>query len=214
MTTPAPSAPLRRHARSNRARILAVARRELGSSPDTTLDEIAIAAGVARRTLYGHFPGREALLEALAEEAEQALRDALEDGPALDGRPEYALAQLVLRLWGVGDRYRMLISVARRDLGVERVEKLLEPARHAVTAVLARGQEEGTFHRLLPVDALNAGLEALSMALLERLDPEEFQDLPGAVAMQSLVAAGVPALAAQEVVGEVRREAPGAPPGA
>lgn len=207
MTTPAPTTPLRRHARSNRARILAVARRELGASPDATLDEIAIAAGVARRTLYGHFPGRQALLEALAEEAEQALRDALDDGSALDGRPGHALAQLVLRMWGVGDRYRMLISVARRDLGAERVDTLLEPARRAVTAVLARGQEEGLFHRLLPADALNAGLEALSLALLERLDPEELHDLPGAVAMQSLIAAGVPPQAAREIVGAVRQEA-------
>ena len=66
--------PRRSHARSNHARILAAAREELSRDPDASLDEIARAAGVVRRTLYGHFPNRQALLAALAEEAAQAVR--------------------------------------------------------------------------------------------------------------------------------------------
>ncbi|NEC71302.1 TetR family transcriptional regulator, partial [Streptomyces rochei] len=77
MTKPVAREPQRRNARSNRARILATARRELGRNPDTTLEELARAAGVVRRTLFGHFPGRAALLEALAEEASEALRGAM-----------------------------------------------------------------------------------------------------------------------------------------
>ncbi|GLP66470.1 hypothetical protein TUSST3_30900 [Streptomyces sp. TUS-ST3] len=69
--------PQRRNARSNRARILATARRELGRNPDITLEELARASGVVRRTLFGHFPGRAALLEALAEEAAESLRSAV-----------------------------------------------------------------------------------------------------------------------------------------
>ena len=65
--------PQRSHARANRARILEVAREELGRNPEASLDEIARAAGVARRTFYGHYPNRKTLIEALAEEAGQAL---------------------------------------------------------------------------------------------------------------------------------------------
>ena len=66
---PRPNTPQRRHARSNRARLLAAARTELSRDPDVSLDEIARAAGVVRRTLYGHFPNREALIDALATES-------------------------------------------------------------------------------------------------------------------------------------------------
>ena len=44
-------------AHATRARILEAARRELGRDPDSSLGDIAEAAGVARRTLYEHFAG-------------------------------------------------------------------------------------------------------------------------------------------------------------
>jgi AcrR family transcriptional regulator len=64
-------------ARPSRARILAAGRRQLSQNPDASLTDIADAAGVARRTLYQYFPRREALVDALATEAGQALTDAL-----------------------------------------------------------------------------------------------------------------------------------------
>lgn len=45
----------------NRARILAAARQGLRDDPDASLDSIARAAGLATRTLYGHFANRQAL---------------------------------------------------------------------------------------------------------------------------------------------------------
>ncbi|MDQ1047052.1 helix-turn-helix domain-containing protein [Streptomyces sp. V4I2] len=53
-----------------------VARETLSADPETTVDDIARAAGIARRTLYGHFAGREDLVNALAEEAVESLRQA------------------------------------------------------------------------------------------------------------------------------------------
>ncbi|WP_329375119.1 helix-turn-helix domain-containing protein [Streptomyces sp. NBC_01483] len=60
--------PQRSDARSNRTRILATARQKLRDNPDASLDSIAQAAGVARRTLYGHFSSRQALVAALTQE--------------------------------------------------------------------------------------------------------------------------------------------------
>ncbi|MDI5905957.1 helix-turn-helix domain-containing protein, partial [Streptomyces sp. 12257] len=59
----------RRDARATRARILDAARRELTRDPDSSLEGIAGAAGVARRTVYVHFASRAALVEGLAAEA-------------------------------------------------------------------------------------------------------------------------------------------------
>lgn len=194
MTKPAAREPLRRNARANRARILATARREFGRNPDVTLEELARAAGVVRRTLFGHFPGREALLEALAEEASESLRSALASGvQAAEGEPaEHALARLALSMWPVGDRYRLLLALAERDLGAQRVAEVLAPARAAATAILDRGQRDGVFHTHLPAAALSAGLEAMTVALLESVNTGVLEDDGTRVAIVTLIAAGIP----------------------
>ncbi|WP_314224618.1 TetR/AcrR family transcriptional regulator [Streptomyces zaehneri] len=195
--------PQRRNSRSNRARILATARQELGRNPDVTLEEIARASGVVRRTLFGHFPGRAALLEALAEEASEALRGALAVATAPREPAERALAHFVHTIWPVGDRYRLLLALARRDLGDERVTEILAPARDEVTAILARGQRDGVFHTQLPPAVLSAGLEAMQVALLEEVNTGALEDDGTRTAVVTLVAAGVPEERARAVVGEV-----------
>ncbi|KQX63161.1 TetR family transcriptional regulator [Streptomyces sp. Root1310] len=195
--------PQRRNSRSNRARILATARQELGRNPDVTLEEIARASGVVRRTLFGHFPGRAALLEALAEEASEALRGALAVATAPQEPAERALAHFVHTIWPVGDRYRLLLALARRDLGDERVAEILSPARDEVTNILARGQRDGVFHTQLPPAVLSAGLEAMQVALLEEVNTGALEDDGTRTAVVTLVAAGVPEERARAVVGEV-----------
>jgi len=195
--------PQRRNSRSNRARILATARRELGRNPDVTLEELARASGVVRRTLFGHFPGRAALLEALAEEASEALHGALAVAAEAEGPAERRLAHFVFSIWPVGDRYRLLLALARRDLGTERVAAILEPARDVVTAILERGQQDGAFHTHLPAAVLSAGLEGMHVALLEEVNTGALQDDGTRTAIATLIAAGLPEVRAREVVGEV-----------
>ncbi|MFJ7075424.1 TetR family transcriptional regulator [Streptomyces sp. NPDC098781] len=210
MTKSVAREPLRRNARANRARILATARRELGHNPDITLEELARSAGVVRRTLFGHFPGREALLEALAEEASESLRGALADGAKLmETEPaDRALAGFVFSLWPVGDRYRLLLALARRDLGADRVAEVLAPARAKATAILRRGQQDGVFHTHLPAEALSAALEAMTVALLESVNTGVLEDDGSRVAITSLIAAGVPQERARTVVAEVAPTVP------
>ncbi|MDX2551497.1 TetR family transcriptional regulator [Streptomyces stelliscabiei] len=203
MTKPVAREPLRRNSRSNRARILATAREELGRDPDITLEELARAAGVVRRTLFGHFPGRAALLEALAEEAAETLRTTVAAGPDPAEPAERALAQFVFSLWPVGDRYRMLLALARRDLGSERVAEVLAPARAAAATILERGQRDGVFHSHLPPAVQSAGLEAMHVALLEAVNTGALEDDGRLIATATLIAAGVPEGRASAVVEEV-----------
>ncbi|MEU9880390.1 TetR/AcrR family transcriptional regulator [Streptomyces phaeochromogenes] len=206
MPKPVVREPLRRNSRSNRARILATARQELGRNPDVTLEEIARAAGVVRRTLFGHFPGRAALLDALAEEASEALRGVVAREPDVVEAPERAFARFVLSIWSVGDRYRLLLALARQDLGMERVSEVLAPARDAATAVLERGQRAGVFHDHLPAAVLSSALEALSISLLESVNAGTWEDDGRQTAVATLVAAGVPEKEASAVVESVASE--------
>ncbi|MDW4909793.1 TetR family transcriptional regulator [Streptomyces sp. ADMS] len=203
MNKPLAREPLRRNSRSNRARILATARQELGRNPDITLEELARASGVVRRTLFGHFPGRAALLEALAEEASEALQGAVAGGVKPEEPAERALARFVISMWPVGDRYRMLLALARRDLGMDRVAEILAPARTAVTAILERGQRDGAFHEHVPPAVLSAGLEALTVSLLEGVNTGAWEDDGTRIAVATLIAAGVPGKRASAVVNDV-----------
>lgn len=206
MSQPVGRVPQRRNARSNRARILATARQELGRNPDITLEELARASGVVRRTLFGHFPGRAALLDALAEEAAEALRDAVAVGTRGTESAERALADFSMSMWPVGDRYRMLLALAQRDLGMARVAELLRPARVTVTAIVERGQRDGVFHSHLPPGVLSAGLEAMTIALLEEVNTGALEDDGTRVAVATLIAAGVPEKRASAVVEEAAAE--------
>lgn len=203
MSHPVAREPQRRNSRSNRARILATARQELGRNPDVTLEEIARASGVVRRTLFGHFPGRAALLEALAEEASEVLRSVLEVAVRPQEPAERALAHFVYAIWPVGDRYRLLLALAQRDLGPERVAGILAPAREEVTAILARGQRDGVFPTHLPPAVLSAGLEGMHIALLEEVNSGALEDDGTRTAVATLVAAGVPEARARAVVDDV-----------
>lgn len=201
MSTDQLPVPRRSHARSNRARILATAREELAADPDASLEEIARAAGVVRRTLYGHFPNRQALISALAQEATAAIEEAFTDARRPDDDPVTALARMTVAGWAVGDRYRMLISLARRDLGHEGVRGAVAPARAEVTSILERGQREGCFADHLPAPVLSEALEAMTLGLVEAQNSNEWEDpRGGASAVTVLLAAGVPAAAAYEAV--------------
>ncbi|MBO4253194.1 TetR family transcriptional regulator [Streptomyces griseorubiginosus] len=167
------------------------------------IEELARASGVVRRTLFGHFPGRAALLDALAEEAAEALQAAVAVAADTTEPADRALALFSLSLWPVGDRYRMLLALARRDLGMERVAGILEPARIRATAIVAQGQRDGVFHSQLPAPVLSAGLEAMTVALLEEVNTGALEDDGTRVAVTALIAAGVPENRAQIVVDEV-----------
>jgi AcrR family transcriptional regulator len=151
-------------------------------------------AGLARRTLYGPFAGRAALFHCLAADAGEAVRRAsatVARPPTPD--PVTALALFVLTLWPIGDRYRILIALALAhcDLGPDRVDALLGPARDTVAGILADGRRQGVFHTVLPPGPLGRALEAHMPALLDSVGSGRWTDDGTAAATAALIIAGI-----------------------
>lgn len=182
-------------AEANRRHILAVATRELIRDPDASMDDIARAAGVVRRTVYGHFPSREALIEGIADEAAREVTDALSRATAGVTSPVEALVAATTATWTIGDRYRLLISLAQRNLTGGGIRDHLRPAREHVTGLLEEGARRGAFAAHLPPSVLAHALESLILGLLQAVNDGLWQSADPAreVVRTCLIAAGVPA---------------------
>ncbi|WP_406435201.1 TetR/AcrR family transcriptional regulator [Streptomyces sp. NBC_00631] len=191
ITTPVTAAPERGRTLLTRARILEAARQQLGRDPDSSLGDIAEAAGVVRRTVYGHFNGRAALVEGLVQEAAQALRQALAvpQVPVADAVTE--LARFVLAVWPIGDRYRILLRLAPQDLGPERVAEVLAPARDMAEAVISRGRRQGVFQTGIPPAVLTRALEGHLLGLVDCVNSGVWGDDGTGTATAALIAMGV-----------------------
>ncbi|MFF5537106.1 TetR/AcrR family transcriptional regulator [Streptomyces cinerochromogenes] len=190
---------------ANRRRILDVALAELLRDPDASMDQIARAAGVVRRTVYGHFPSREALISTLVDGAVEALADADARARAGVTDPAEALARSVLALWPVADRYRLLIALAQRTVTVQGIRDRLAPLRDDKVRLLKRGLDEGAFVSPLPAPALAYVVEQMLFAVTEAVNDGLLaaEEAGRSATVAVLTAAGVPASRATELVAEV-----------
>jgi len=164
MTSPqetAPSSTRRRAERSdaqeNRLRILDAARRLLSRDPSATMEDIAHEAGVGRMTLYGHYRTRAILLTAALE---RALADGEEQlsGIDLSGPPGEALTRLLTSSWALVAESASLLTAADGVVPANQLKAMhAEPALR-ITALLRRGQAQGTFRRDLSAQWLGSAI--------------------------------------------------------
>ncbi|HYT52565.1 MAG TPA: TetR family transcriptional regulator [Gaiellaceae bacterium] len=137
---------------TTRSGILAAAASVLAARQGASMAEIAAAAGIARGTLYRHFPTRESLLRALEtaanEEAGRRLAEAnLEQVPV-----DEALARLVRALVAVGEDFIVLLRERRPP----------EPGFAApLVALIERGRANGEIRGDVPVATLVESLLVL-----------------------------------------------------
>ncbi|WP_049570698.1 TetR/AcrR family transcriptional regulator [Nonomuraea sp. SBT364] len=152
---PTTAPPQRRaDAERNIAAILRAALHALSADPAASVADIAKAAGVGRVTLYGHFPSRESLVDAVFAHA-MSLAEATLAAEPLDDLPAgEALTRLIGSSWEVLDRHRRLLVAADRTLSTERIRQWHDQPLARVERLIARGRDEGAFRADLPVSWL------------------------------------------------------------
>ena len=168
----------RADAERNIAAIIEAGGRVLSADPTASVADIAKAAGVGRVTLYGHFPSRESLVEAVLMHTVELADAALED-PELDRLPApEALARLTGSSWQVLSRHVRLFVAADRVLPGELIREHHARPLRRVERLIDRGRADGDFRTDLPVSWLvSAFLSMLHTAAAEvesgRLDRDD-----------------------------------------
>jgi AcrR family transcriptional regulator len=137
-----------------RNRILDVALEVLGQNPDAGMGDIASAAGVVRRTVYGYFPTRADLIRSLTQQAVNEVGDVLTEANASDGAAEEVWVDFIARLWPLAHRYQVLLALRRGEYG-EEIHSLLGPVDKILADLVRRGQDSEVFGRHLPADILS-----------------------------------------------------------
>lgn len=168
MTTPAPLRRPRKDAAANRAGILQAAATTLALDPSASIDQIARAAGLSRRALYGHFDDRQALLtELIAAGAQRfnAIASSLDEP-----HPPLALARLTAALWTEAAHVQVAAALALDESHLEQTATALAPLRRALVEVVRAGQDDGTLRVDMAAPTLARLIEETARAAVSRID--------------------------------------------
>jgi AcrR family transcriptional regulator len=163
-TTPPPRQP-RRDATENREALLAAARAVLNRDPAASLEAIAAAAGLSRRSVYGHFSNRDDLLLELVTSGSRRVASALETVSHPD--PLTRLALIASHLWIEVESVRVMAVVALRGPLASHTVDALGPVRREVREAIRAGQANGTMRPDIPVDRLARLVEDTALSVLE-----------------------------------------------
>jgi AcrR family transcriptional regulator len=142
----------RADARRNAARILDATAELLAIDPAVSLEQVAAHAGVSRATVYHHFSGRDALLDALTERSIAEVTAAVRSARPGEGPPTEAMERVLRAAWQVVGRYRGLVMVNPRRLARSELRRRLGPALAPIRSLIRRGRRSGEFDPELPVE--------------------------------------------------------------
>ena len=157
--------------------------------------EVAAEAGLARATLYRHFPTRADLVAAIRGRAYDDAGAAIAACRLAEGSATDALRRLVEGLIAVGDRYRFLQNEAetRPEADRRREGDLSQP----VLAMIRRGQAGGELSADVTALWVTRTLEALIRAALRaitdgELTPAQAAELVWRTTLHGVAGPGAP----------------------
>ena len=154
-----------------------------GGGEPPSMNDVASAAGVARATLYRHFPTREQLLQALSTAARDATATRLAEAD-LDAVPvPEAIARLARVVAAGGSKYAALISRFGVSDYASDAEQQIDTM---IRALLQRGLDDGTFRGDLTATELQFLLGQLLQAAA-RMTAEHLAGVEKAAALVTSV---------------------------
>ena len=173
---------LRADAARNVRKIVEAATSVLADNKSAGMAEVAAAAGVARATLYRHFPSREELVATIRMQAFDEFEATIATARLQEGPPLEAVRRLIEGIIDVGDRYLFLLGQTpgepKGDPRMKREERMRKP----VLRLIERCQRDGVLSsELTPRWATRtlAGLigEALRSIVQGEMKPDEAADV-------------------------------------
>jgi AcrR family transcriptional regulator len=185
-----------------RDRILDVALDVLGENPEAGMGDIASAAGVVRRTVYGYFPSRLDLIRTLTERAVAEMTAVLTEANSPGTAADAAWVEFIARVWPVAHRYRVLLALRRGEYG-EAIHDLLGPVDELLADLVKRGQDSDVFARHLPADILSQVAYGVVFTLADN-DLANGTHGVRAATITSLLMLGVPEKRAIALTGDQR----------
>jgi AcrR family transcriptional regulator len=137
--------PLRADARRNREKVLAAAAAAFAESGiEAQVEEIARRAGVGVGTVYRHFPTKDALVTAMAEEHFSRLAAAIEEALEQDGEPWDVFAAAI---WRSASEAAADVAwceiMAGHPSAVQAIEKGRERLSTATATLIGRARASG-----------------------------------------------------------------------
>ncbi|MBA2813303.1 TetR/AcrR family transcriptional regulator [Streptomyces sp. KM273126] len=140
----------------NRKKILDAAREQITlHGPETGMDEIATAAGVAVGTLYRHFPTKTDLVAAVIAEYTALVADDAEAARERAANGSRALDEIIgfLGLVVEATATNHAVKAAARTLGARPADTATETrASAALAALIQLGKAEGDIHHDVTID--------------------------------------------------------------
>lgn len=132
-----------------------------------SMADVAVAAGVARATVYRYFPNREALVDALTRATVSDLEARLDAARIDEVVPEEGIGRAVRALVDLGDPF-VLLARERLQSDAERFERsLAEPLRR----LFERGQADGVIRDDVASARLTEALIGLIVGVLTSRPP-------------------------------------------